>query len=253
MSVPLVSKDRHSPGVLEFIDATADVQSESSHLPVAAGVANLRVMFNAGRLNMPVDLSIQTSTGLHRGVHMSRLVRAANNRNATGMEEWLRWICREVNKTQPGTSVTSTFELPHDDQFAHMRIRTTERGALTYMFKVTGMTACPCSKKMVGVGHMQRAEISVVLRSRKAVDSLMVIGRINECFSAVPREEMKRVEEAKKIMEAQANPKFAEDLVRECVARFSEAEYVNARCFESIHLHDAVATWSARPGWMPAM
>jgi GTP cyclohydrolase I len=251
--IPLASKDRRSPGALEFIDATADVQSESSHLPVAAGVANLRVMFNAGRLNMPVDLSIQTSTGLHRGVHMSRLVRAANNRNATGMEEWLRWICREVNKTQPGTSVTSTFELPYEDQFARMRIRTTERGALTYMFQVSGMTACPCSRKMIGVGHMQRAEISVVLKSRKALDSLRVIGRINECFSAVPKEEMKRVEEAKKIMEAQANPKFAEDLVRECVARFPDAEYVNARAFESIHLHDAVATWSARPGWMPAM
>jgi len=249
----LVPKDIRSPGALEFIDATADVQSESSHLPVAAGVANLRVMFNGGNLNMPVDLSIQTSTGLHRGVHMSRLVRAANARNAPGMEEWLRWICREVNKTQPGTSVTSAFELPYNDQFAHMKIRATERGALTYMFTVTGMTACPCSKKMIGVGHMQRAEISLVLRSRRALDSLRAIGRMNECFSAVPKEEMKRVEEAKKILEAQANPKFAEDLVRECVARFPDAEYVNARCFESIHLHDAVATWSARPGWMPRM
>jgi GTP cyclohydrolase FolE2 len=249
----LVFKNSHSPGALEFIDAAADVQSESAHLPVAAGVANLRVLFNGGNLNMPVDLSIQTSTGLHRGVHMSRLVRAANARNATGMEEWLRWICREVNKTQPGTSVTSTFELPYDDQFAHLRIRTTERGALTYMFRVTGITACPCSRKMIGVGHMQRAEISLVLRSRRTLDSLRVIGRVNECFSATPREEMKRVEEAKKIMEAQANPKFAEDLVRECLARFPDAEYVNARCFESIHLHDAAATWSARPGWMPAL
>jgi GTP cyclohydrolase I len=250
---PLVSKDNHPPPALEIIDATADVQSEAAHLPVTAGVANLKVMFNAGHLNMPVDLSIQTSTGFHRGVHMSRLVRAANNRNATGMEEWLRWICREVNKTQPGTSVTSMFELPYDDQFALMKIRTTERGALTYMFKVSGMTACPCSKKMVGVGHMQRAEITLVLRSRKALDSLRMIGRVNECFSAPLKEEMKRVEEAKKIMEAQANPKFAEDLVRECVARFPDAEYVSARTFESIHLHDVTATWSARPGWMPVM
>jgi len=249
----LAPKEDRSRGALEFIDATADVQSESSHLPVAAGVANLRVMFNGGNLNMPVDLSIQTSTGLHRGVHMSRLVRAANARKAEDMEEWLRWICREVNKTQPGTSVTSTFELPYDDQFARMKIRATEKGALTYMFKVTGMTACPCSKKMIGVGHMQRAEITLVLRSRKAIDSLRAIGRVNECFSAVPKEEMKRIEEAKKILEAQANPKFAEDLVRECVSRFPDAEFVNARCFESIHIHDAVATWSARPGWMPTM
>ena len=249
----LGSKERRAPGALEFIDATADVQSEASHLPVAAGVSNLRVMFSGGNLRMPVDLSIQTSTGLHRGVHMSRLVRAANARHAASMEEWLRWICREVNKTQPGTSVTSVFELPFEDQFARLRIRATERGALTYMFAVTGITACPCSRKMIGVGHMQRAEISVVLRSRKAIDSLMAIGRINECFSTTPKEEMKRVEEAKKILEAQGNPKFAEDLVRECVSRFPDAEYVNARCFESIHMHDAVATWSARPGWMPTM
>ena len=247
----MVSKESRQPGALEYIDVSADVQSESSRLPVAAGVANLRVMFNGGNLNMPVDLSIQTSTGLHRGVHMSRLVRAANSRNATGMEEWLRWICREVNKTQPGTSVTSSFEVPYDDQFARMKVRATERGALTYMFAVVGITACPCSKKMIGVGHMQRAEISLVLRSRRALDSFRAIGRINECFSATPKEEMKRIEEAKKILEAQANPKFAEDLVRECVSRFPRAEYVSARCFESIHLHDAVATWSARPGWMP--
>lgn len=45
----------------------------------------------------------------------------------------------------------------------------------------------------------------------------------------------------------------AEDLVRECVVRLPDAEYMNARCFESIHLHNAVATWSARPGWMPTM
>ncbi len=249
----MASKDRTQPGALEFIDATADVQSEPSRLPVTAGVANLRVMFSGGNLRMPVDLSIETSTGLHRGVHMSRLVRAANSRSASGMEEWLRWICREVNTTQPGTSVTSAFELPYDDQFARVSVRATERGALTYRFTVVGMTACPCSKKMIGVGHMQRAELTVVLSSSRALDSLKVIGRINECFSAVPKEEMKRVEEARKILEAQANPKFAEDLVRAVVSRFPDGEYVSARCFESIHLHDAVATWSAKPGWMPSV
>jgi GTP cyclohydrolase FolE2 len=64
---------------------------------------------------------------------------------------------------------------------------------------------------------------------------------------------MKRLEEAKKILEAQANPRFAEDLVRECVERFPGALFVSGRCFESIHVHDAIATWSARPGWMPVL
>lgn len=244
---------KRASDALEFIDATADVQAEASRAPVDAGVASLKVLYSAGDMRMPVSLSIQTSTGMHRGVHMSRLVRAANARRVRGMEEWLRWISAEVNRTQPGSSVTCSFELPHGDRFAGVTMRATERGAVTYKYVVGGMTACPCSKKMIGIGHMQRAELTVILRSKRALDSPDAIGRIEECFSAVPKEEMKRLEEAKKILEAQSNPRFAEDLVRECVNRFPTALYVSGRCFESIHAHDAIATWSARPGWMPVL
>ena len=184
---------------------------------------------------------------------MSRLVKAASSHRARGMEEWLRWICREVNRTQPGSSVTAAFELPYEDQFAKITMRATQSGAVTYMFVVEGMTACPCSKKMIGVGHMQRAQLTVVLKSEKALDSMAMVSRIAECFSAMPKEHMKRLEEAKKILEAQANPKFAEDLVRDCVSRFPNALFVSGRCFESIHAHDAMATWSAKPGWMPVL
>jgi len=236
-----------------YIDTSADVQSELAQIAVNAGVANLRVLYKDGSISMPVNLSIQTSTGLHRGVHMSRLVKAANGRKARSMEEWLRWISGEVNRTQPGSEVTCTYELPYEDQFAKITMRATERGAITYQFTVQGMTACPCSKKMIGVGHMQRAEITLVMKSVKPLDSPMTVGKINECFSASPREEMKRVEEAKKILEAQDNPRFAEDLVRECVRRFPNALFVSSRCFESIHAHDAIASWSAKPGWIPSI
>ena len=243
--------EERTSDALDFIDATADVQSEASRLAVDAGIANFKVIGTVGRLSLPVELTIQTSTGFHRGVHMSRLVKAANTRGARGMEQWLRWICIQVNRTQPGSSVTAKFELPYDDQFAGVTMRATQRGAITYRYVVAGMTACPCSKKMIGVGHMQRAEMTVVLKSEKVLDSMKVVGRIAECFSARPREHMKRLEEAKKILEAQANPRFAEDLVRECVARFPDALFIRGRCFESIHAHDAIATWSAKPGWMP--
>jgi GTP cyclohydrolase FolE2 len=239
--------------VLDFIDATADVQSEASKFPVDAGISNLRVLSSAGKIGMPVDLSIQTSTGTHRGVHMSRLVKAANSRKAKSMEQWLRWICADVNRTQPGSSVTASFELPYEDQFAKITMRATQRGAVTYRYQIDGMTACPCSKKMIGIGHMQRAQIALVLRSDKPLDSMDVIERVTECFSASPKEHMKRLEEAKKILEAQANPRFAEDLVRECVKRFPNALFVSGRCFESIHIHDAIATWSSKPGWMPVL
>ncbi len=247
------SSNRDTADALAYIDATADVQAEASKLPVDAGVTSLRVMCTTGSIRMPVELSIQTSTGLHRGVHMSRLVKAANGRRTREMEPWLRWICSEVNKTQPGSSVTATFELPYDDQFAKVTMRATARGAVTYRYVVDGMTACPCSKKMIGIGHMQRAQMTVIMKSEKALDLLDVVGRISECFSASPKEEMKRLEEAKKILQAQANPKFAEDLVRDCVTRFPNALFVSGRCFESIHAHDALASWSAKPGWMPVL
>jgi GTP cyclohydrolase FolE2 len=236
-----------------YVDTSADVQAEPAQIAVDAGVANLRVLYKDGSISMPVTLAIMTSTGLHRGVHMSRLVKAANARKARGMEVWLRWICGEVNKTQPGSEVTCEYELPYEDQFAKIVMRSTERGAITYQFTVQGMTACPCSKKMTGVGHMQRAEITLVTKSRRPLDAPTTVGKISECFSAAPKEEMKRVEEAKKILEAQDNPRFAEDLVRECVRRFPNALFVSGRCFESIHAHDAVASWSAKPGWAPAI
>jgi len=244
---------KRTSDVLEYIDATADVQSENSDVPVDAGVAGLKVLYRSRDLSMPVTLSIQTSTGHHRGVHMSRLVSAANAGRAKGIEQWLRWICSEVNKTQPGSSVTCAFELPHGDQFAGVTMRATEKGLVTYRYVVDGMTACPCSKKMTGIGHMQRAQLTVILRSASPLDSMKVLGRAEECFSAAPKEMMKRLEEAKKILEAQANPRFAEDIVREAVARFPNALYVSGRCFESIHAHDAVATWSSKPGWMPQL
>lgn len=248
-----MTRQEKAEDVLEYIDATADVQSETSRLPVDAGITGLKVLSSSGNIRMPVNLSIQTSTGLLRGVHMSRLVKAANGKKAKGMEQWLRWICGEVNRTQPGSSVTATFELPYEDQFAAITMRATQRGVITYRYVVDGMTACPCSRKMIGIGHMQRAQITLIMKSDKALDSMNVVERVTDCFSASPKEHMKRLEEAKKILEAQANPKFAEDLVRECVTRFPNALFVSGKCFESIHAHDAIATWSARPGWMPVL
>ena len=243
---------RKAEDVLEYIDATADVQSEPSSVPIDAGIANFRVLASLGGVRIPVRLSILTSTGLHRGVHMSRLVKAAGVMNGRGVERWLRKISAEVNRTQPGSTVTAAFELPYEDQFAEVTAKATERGAIAYRVAVEGMTACPCSKKMTGIGHMQRAQLTVVLRRGEPVDLVQVIRKMGACFSASPQEHMKRLEEAKKIIEAQTNPKFAEDIVRDCVARFPDALFISGRCFESIHSHDAIATWSSKPGWMPS-
>jgi len=238
----------------QFIDTLADTQSEPAEVLVDAGVAELKTLYHDGQATIPVFLTIQTSTGLHRGVHMSRLVQAASVRQGVGIEGWLRAICHEVNRTQPGSWVTCSFEVPYSDQFIPVTIRTSEKGAVRYRFNAKGMTACPCSKRMIGIGHMQRAEIVMILDDKRGtLDMMETIGKIQECFSAVPTEKMKRIEEAKKILEAQENGRFAEDLVRECAKRFPNSLYIASRCFESIHAHDAIATWSKKTGWAPLL
>jgi len=235
----------------QFIDTFTDTQNEPAALAIDAGVSDLKVLYHDGKVTLPVRLTIQTSTGLHRGVHMSRLVHAASSHDSADIVSWLRRICKEVNGSQPGASVTCAFELPYADQFIPVSIKTSQAGSINYKFTAKGMTACPCSKKMIGVGHMQRAEIAMTVQARKPVDMLKLIDKMEECFSAIPTEKMKRVEEARKILEAQDNARFAEDLVRECSRRFPNSVYIRARCFESIHAHDAIATWSKRGGWVP--
>jgi GTP cyclohydrolase FolE2 len=234
-----------------YIDTFADTQNEPAAIAIDAGVSDLKVLYHDGKVAFPVQLAIQTSTGLHRGVHMSRLVHAASTHDSTDMLSWLRKICKEVNRTQPGSSVVCAFEFPYADQFIPVSIKTRQSGSVYYRFTAKGMTACPCSKKMVGVGHMQRAEIVMIIKSRKPIDMLKHIDKVEECFSAIPTEKMKRIEEAKKILEAQDHARFAEDLVRACSKRFLNSVYIRARCFESIHAHDAIATWSNKGGWVP--
>jgi len=238
----------------QYIDALADTQSEPAELAVDAGVGDLQVMYRDGKLSIPVFLSIQTSTGLHRGVHMSRLVKAASaTRGASRVEDWLAMVCREVDRTQPGSRITCSMELPYSDQFIPVTISRKQRGSIRYQFTAKGMTACPCSKGMIGIGHMQRAEVVMITEEKEPIDMIDTIEKMEACFSAVPTEKMKRVEEAKKILEAQENTRFAEDLVRECLRTFPESLYIRSRCFESIHAHDAVATWSRKEGWLPIL
>ena len=45
------------------------------------------------------------------------------------------------------------------------------------------------------------------------------------------------------IDEAQDNSKFVEDVVRDCLKRFPNAKYIHAQSLESIHSHDAIASW----------
>ncbi|MBI2185270.1 MAG: GTP cyclohydrolase I FolE2 [Thaumarchaeota archaeon] len=221
-----------------------DVQMEKAEVSVLAGVTNLQVMHESRGVTLPAKYTILTSTNSNRGVHMSRLVAAAKKHGSSSyVEQSMREICREVDLTQPGCKVAVELQYPFQDQFVNIRVETASDAPFQYTFERIGITACPCSKKIVGIGHMQRASLKMQLVSDEILDFEEVALRMGECFSTMPEEFLKRVDEAKKITEAQLNPKFAEDLVRECLKRFPDSLAIEARCFESIHAHDATALW----------
>jgi len=117
---------------------------------------------------------------------------------------------------------------------------------LTVIASVT--TLCPCSKAISKYGaHNQRGQVTVQIRSRKAIWIEDVIAMAessasSELFSLLKRQDEKAVTER-----AYENPVFVEDLVRNVALRLNahpEVTWykVEAENFESIHNHNAYAS-----------
>ncbi len=116
---------------------------------------------------------------------------------------------------------------------------------LTVKANVT--TLCPCSKAIAAYGaHNQRGEVTVQIRSKKAVwieDVIAIIERSasSELYALLKRQDEKAVTER-----AYENPVFVEDLVRNVALKLNAhpdvTRYkVEAENFESIHNHNAYA------------
>jgi GTP cyclohydrolase I len=220
-----------------------EVQDELAEVPVEAGISNLHTIYRCGGLVFPIALTVTVPTK-RRGAHMSRLVGAVlNNREGRNIEDALRRVCREVDMTQDGCRVKCQFSYPFGDQFMEVSIDLKANGSIKYAFMKHGITACPCSKEECGIGHMQRSRIRLEISSKSVMEFVEVAKKLDSCFSAPLSEHLRRDEEASKILEAQNKPRFVEDLVRECLKLFPNAQFIEARSFESIHAHDAIALW----------
>jgi GTP cyclohydrolase FolE2 len=218
-----------------------EVQDRPGGQAVEAGISNLRIMYKSGNLSLPVVLTLTVPT-VKRGVHMSRLVGAVLRNSQGGLlEDALRRMCSEVDSTQSGCRVRAELQYPINDQFMDITVVLNASGSMEYTFRKFGITACPCSREECGIGHMQRSSISVNLTSDSPLDFVDVASKLDSCFSATLSEHLKRHQEASKITQAQAKPRFVEDLVRECLKLFPQSRRIEARSLESIHSHDAVA------------
>jgi len=116
---------------------------------------------------------------------------------------------------------------------------------LTVIVGVT--TLCPCSKAISRHGaHNQRGNVTVKIRSRKAIWIEDLISTVessasSELFSLLKRQDEKAVTER-----AYENPVFVEDLVRNVAVKLNAHPdvtwyRVEAENFESIHNHNAYA------------
>jgi len=228
------------------ISKVKDVHEEEADVAIYAGLTNLSTMVSVRGYNLPVKLTVVVPTK-KRGVHMSRLVKAINEAKMENdfIENVLKLISDSVNKSMGKCRITATFDYPvnYSDQFMKVKLQLKEDGTYIYEFEKIGITACPCSKEVTGIGHMQRAKLKIKISSREILDFDEVAKKIDSCFSAVPTEYLKRIDEAKLILDSQENTKFVEDVVRNCLALFPNALKIEARAFESIHAHDAYAFW----------
>ena len=222
-----------------------DIQNEKSRLNVHAGISNFKTIFYGFGWQLPIDISVIVSTDNTRGVHMSRLVKTTKKfMNTKYIEESIINIQKEANLTQQNCKVIVNFQYPFEDQFLDISITLDEKCKFNYLFSLSGITSCPCSKAIVGIGHMQRTVLTLELYDTMVNFDETALD-LSNCFSAKLEEFLNRPDEAKKIIEAQENSKFVEDVVRDCKKRFPHAKYINVTSLESIHSHNAIAYWDS--------
>ena len=221
-----------------------DIHKERTVPDVIAGISDLQIMCKNGDTIIPINFSITASTSNSRGVHMSRLVSAAQKYSEEeNINNIMSRIVKEVNKTQNECNVISEFEYPYEDQFMKIQIIMKDKKETEYNFTRMGITSCPCSKEISGIGHMQRTFLTIKILTNKRLNFGKIASRMNKCFSTVPKEFLNRVDESMKIISAQENSMFVEDVVRVTLKQFPEAETIKAKSLESIHTHNAIASW----------
>jgi GTP cyclohydrolase I len=248
-----------------------DKQSERDHRDLRidkVGVRGLRfpiqvldkarsVQNTVATIGMFVDLPKE-----FKGTHMSRFIEVLNaHGNIVHVENITDILYAMQEKFHAATSHLE-MEFPYFmvkqapvsgkesvmDYFARFEATACKKEidfVLTVKTMVT--TLCPCSKAIAAYGaHNQRGEVTVQIRSRKAVwieDVIAIVesSASSELYALLKREDEKAVTER-----AYDNPVFVEDMVRNVAVKLNAHPdvtwyKVEAENHESIHNHNAYA------------
>ncbi|HUR47587.1 MAG TPA: GTP cyclohydrolase FolE2 [Candidatus Saccharimonadales bacterium] len=197
-----------------------------------------------------------------KGTHMSRFIEVLNSHGSVVHVENINDILLEMQRKLHSAASHLEMEFPY---FLTKKAPVSGRESVmdyTARFdasacgkeidfvltvKASVTTLCPCSKAISAYGaHNQRGEVSVQIRSSKAIwiedlISLIESSASSELFALLKREDEKAVTER-----AYENPVFVEDLVRNVALKLNAHKdvtwyKVEAENYESIHNHNAYA------------
>jgi GTP cyclohydrolase I len=248
-----------------------DKQSERDHRELRidkVGVRGLRfpiqvrdkahaVQNTVATIGMFVDLPQE-----FKGTHMSRFIEVLNAHGNIIHVENIEDILHAMQKKFQAATSHLEIEFPYFmvkkapvsgmesvmDYVARFDATACEKDidfVLTVKSNVT--TLCPCSKAISTYGaHNQRGEVTVAIRSRKAVWIEDVIAMIEKSASSELYALLKRQDEKAVTERAYDKPVFVEDLVRNVALELNAHPdvtwyKVEAENFESIHNHNAYA------------
>lgn len=264
--------------MLEYTQPLEDIQNTPDSRGIdlqKVGVKNVEVPVHIvqknGRSQM-VAASVTLSVGLsreHKGTHLSRfIIQLAESTENKAFCYNLKGFLQDtqtrlgaksshiamdfryfVNKKSPISKMEAPMAFP-------CRFEASLHGDNDYTFtlglEVPIATLCPCSKAISDYGaHNQRAVIRVNLTLDTENDHQVVwiedlVSALDECASCPVYPILKRADEKYVTERAYDNPKFVEDVIRECVAMLREIPsvqrfQVEVEALESIHGHNAWA------------
>ena len=197
-----------------------------------------------------------------KGTHMSRFIEVLNAHGSIVHVENIEEILYAMQKKFHAATSHLEIEFPYFmvkrapatglesvmDYLARFHA-TASHKEIDFVLTVKAMvtTLCPCSKAISAFGaHNQRGEVTVQIRSRKAVWIEDLIGIIESSASSELYALLKRQDEKAVTERAYENPVFVEDLVRNVALKLNAHPdvtwyKVEAENHESIHNHNAYA------------
>jgi len=154
-----------------------------------------------------------------------------------------------IEKTAPVSGKKSLLDL--DCKVSAVKTASKNSMPFTLAIKIPVTSLCPCSKEISVYGaHNQRSIISVKINydGKKTAINIKDIVSLIEAQASCPLYPLLKREDEKYVTEkAYENPKFVEDILRDCVLALrtlDDIHYFSVECenFESIHNHNAYAS-----------